>query len=80
MSFWKKTEHSENWKELVQLLELMRTTMAEHTAQISLINDKLLRKLSSSSLATLTHKEEEKETTFNDGFDEIRKINVEERK
>jgi len=73
MWFRKRGTETESWKELLKLLELMRTTLAEHTAQISLINSKLLKRLPTTGGASVNAPPSD--NSINDGFDEIRRIN-----
>tara|TARA_Y100000034_G_C6777643_1_gene347352 strand:+ start:503 stop:712 length:210 start_codon:yes stop_codon:yes gene_type:complete len=67
MFFKKEVKETEKWKELVALLELMKTTLAEHTAQISLINDKLIKKFKPKQDETQT-----KDIIYDDGFNSLR--------
>jgi len=76
--FWKKKEEititKKVWSEITAIMELMRIQLAEHTAMISLINSKLIKKLSpdKSSLPDPKESHPGESVKYNDGFDEIR--------
>ena len=76
---WFKKRESQSYKELLKLMEIINLKVADHSAQISNINKRLIQKLSSlngegGSSHHLPPDDTEK-PIYNDGFDDLRKLN-----
>jgi len=73
--FW-QNKKSESFEKIIELLKIIKVELAKHDAQIDLINGKLRKKIYKD--AEIEVKSPTEDFKYNDGFDELRKLNKSE--